>query len=196
MGSWIIEDDYDSEFRYETMPIASLQGLDWNDRVIYIGTFSKVLFPSLRLGYVVIPPDLVDQFISVRSTMDLTPAGFFQRVLADFISEGHFSRHIRRMRALYSERRAVLIQSLRDELDSDVQISGEQAGTHLSLISNRVRDLSLVERAAKTQLWLVPLSTSYCGKALQQGLILGFGSTETEAILPAVRQLRGIITSE
>ena len=196
MGSWIIEDDYDSEFRYETMPIASLQGLDWNERVIYIGTFSKVLFPSLRLGYVVIPPDLVDQFISVRSTIDLTPAGFFQRVLADFIREGHFSRHIRKMKALYSERRAVLIKSLRDELDFDVQISGEQAGTHLSLILNRVQDLSLVERAAKTHLWLVPLSTSYFGKALQQGLILGFGSTETEAILPAVRQLRAVITSE
>jgi GntR family transcriptional regulator / MocR family aminotransferase len=193
MGSWIIEDDYDSEFRYETMPIASLQGLDWNDRVIYIGTFSKVLFPSLRLGYVVIPPDLVDQFISVRSTIDLTPAGFFQRVLADFIREGHFSRHIRKMRALYSERRAVIIKSLRDELDPYVQISGEQAGTHLSLILTRVQDLPLVERAAKIPLWLVPLSTSYFGKALQQGLILGFGSTETEAILPAVRQLRVII---
>ena len=89
-GSWIIEDDYDSEYRYETTPIASLQGLDWNSRVIYIGTFSKVLFPSLRLGYMVIPSDLVEHFISVRFAMDITPPGFFQNVLADFIREGHF----------------------------------------------------------------------------------------------------------
>src|SRR5215471_7729326 len=131
-GSWIIEDDYDSEYRYGTTPITSLQGLDWNSRVIYIGTFSKVLFPSLRLGYMVIPSDLVEHFTAVRFAMDITPPGFFQSVLADFIREGHFSRHLRRMRGLYSERRAVLVDSLRKELGPKIQISGEQAGTHLS----------------------------------------------------------------
>src|SRR5215475_6848024 len=179
MGSWIVEDDYDSEFRYETMPIASLQGLDWNRRVVYIGTFSKVLFPSLRLGYMVIPEDLVEQFVSVRFAMDLAPPGFFQRVLADFIREGHFSRHIRKMRGIYSERRAVLVNSLRDELGFDVPITGEQAGTHLSLglrgfLKDR-SDLALVERAARKNLWLVPLSTSYLGEAAEQGVVLGFG---------------------
>ncbi len=100
-GAWILEDDYDSEYRYESMPIASLQGLDSHAHVIYIGTFSKVLFPSLRLGYVVIPLDLVEQFRAVRRVMDLGPPTFFQEVLADFIAEGHFARHIRRMRVLY-----------------------------------------------------------------------------------------------
>src|ERR1700676_1951607 len=109
-GSWIIEDDYDSEFRYESLPIASLQGLDSNSRVIYIGTFSKVLFPSLRVGYIVIPSDLVDRFLAIRRVMDLGAPGFFQLVLADFIGEGHFARHIRRMRTLYAERRRVLIE--------------------------------------------------------------------------------------
>ena len=97
-GSWIIEDDYDSEYRYESMPIASLQGMDASARVIYIGTFSKVLFPSLRLGYLVLPADLVDRFLRVRRAMDLGPPTFHQEVLADFIGEGHFARHIRRMR--------------------------------------------------------------------------------------------------
>jgi GntR family transcriptional regulator/MocR family aminotransferase len=195
MGSWIVEDDYDSEFRYETMPIASLQGLDWNSRVVYIGTLSKVLFPSLRLGYIVIPPDLVDQFVAVRFAIDLTPAGFFQHVLADFIREGHFSRHIRKMRTLYSERRAVLINSLRDELGSNAQISGEQAGTHLALLLKVASDVALVEEAAKKNLSLVPLSNCYFGKAEQQGLVLGFGSVRAEAIPSAVRKLRSILKS-
>src|SRR6202045_2897 len=84
-GSWIIEDDYDSEFRFESAPISSLQGLDRNARVIYIGTFSKVLFPSLRLGYIVIPEDLVNRFLAIRRVMDLGPASFYQEVLAAFI---------------------------------------------------------------------------------------------------------------
>jgi GntR family transcriptional regulator / MocR family aminotransferase len=194
-GAWIIEDDYDSEYRYETMPIASLQGLDWNSRVVYIGTFSKVLFPSLRLGYIVIPPDLVDQFLSVRVAIDIAPPGFFQYVLADFIREGHFSRHIRRMRILYSERRAVLIESLRHEFGASLQIRGEQAGTHLAVLLNGISDRVVVDRAAKRNLWLVPLSTSYIGKSSQQGLVLGFGSTETDAIPAAVRKLRFALTS-
>ena len=196
MGSWIVEDDYDGEFRYETMPIASLQGLDWNRRVIYIGTFSKVLFPSLRLGYIVIPQDLVEHFVSVRFAMDLAPPGFFQRVLADFIREGHFSRHIRKMRGIYSERRAVLIQSLRHELGCDVPITGEQAGTHLSLLLPGVlqaSDKTLVERAARKNLWLVPLSTSYLGQPAPQGVVLGFGSTAAEEIPASVRKLRALL---
>ena len=194
-GSWIIEDDYDSEYRYETTPIASLQGLDWNSRVIYIGTFSKVLFPSLRLGYMVIPSDLVEHFISVRFAMDITPPGFFQNVLADFIREGHFSRHLRRMRALYGERRAVLVDSLRSELGPKVRISGAQAGTHLALILNGIEDAKFVERAAKRNLWLVPLSPSYLGKAVHQGFVLGFGSVATEAIPAAVRKLGLVLNS-
>ena len=101
-GSWIIEDDYDSEFRYDSMPIASLQGLDPYSRVVYIGTFSKVMSPSLRLGYIVVPPDLVERFLAVRFTADISPPTFLQGVMADFIREGHFSRHIRRMRSALS----------------------------------------------------------------------------------------------
>ena len=105
-GAWVIEDDYDSEYRYESFPIAALQGLDRDGRVIYIGTFSKVLFPSLRVGYLVIPPDLVPRFVAVREAMDIFPASLPQAALTDFINEGEFGRHLRRMRALYADRRA------------------------------------------------------------------------------------------
>ena len=101
-GAWIVEDDYDSEYRHESMPIASLQGLDTDFRAIYIGTFSKTLFPSLRLGYLVVPPDLVAPFAAVRRLVDVCPPQLYQAVLTDFIREGHYARHIRKLRMLYS----------------------------------------------------------------------------------------------
>src|SRR5271156_1474240 len=102
-GAWIIEDDYDSEYRLEGRPIASLQGLDTDARVIYIGTFSKVMFPALRLGYMVVPEDLVAAFAAARDATDQFSSTLYQAVMADFIREGHFARHIRRMRVLYME---------------------------------------------------------------------------------------------
>jgi GntR family transcriptional regulator / MocR family aminotransferase len=192
-GSWIIEDDYDSEYRYESLPIASLQGLDANARVIYIGTFSKVLFPSLRLGYVVIPADLVDRFIAIRRVMDLGPPTFYQEVLADFIGEGHFARHIRRMRVLYSERRAALVDSIGKELRSKVDVLGDEAGMHLAVtLPNGSRDVEIAERAARQDLRIWPLSPSYLGTA-RPGFILGFGSAAVVEIPPAVRKLRKLL---
>ena len=195
-GSWIIEDDYDSEYRYESMPIASLQGLDRNARVVYIGTFSKVLFPSLRVGYVVIPADLAASFLAARQAMDIGPATFFQAVLADFIREGHFSRHIRRMRLLYGERRNTLIESIRKELGAEAEVSGGHAGMHLSVMLKGIRDREVAERAARQDLWLVPLSSSYIGKTPRQGFILGFGSIPAEKIPNAVRKLCTVLKSE
>jgi GntR family transcriptional regulator/MocR family aminotransferase len=194
--SWIIEDDYDSEYRYESRPIASLQGLDANSRVVYIGTFSKVLFPSLRLGYLVVPPDLIGRFRAVRLAMDIGPSHFFQAVLADFIREGHFSRHIRRMRLLYSERRKVLIDCIREELGFGADVTGGEAGMHLSVTLKGIRDVEVAERASHENLWLVPLSTSYIGKPSRHGFILGFGSTEVKDIPDAVRKLRTLLTSK
>ena len=190
MGSWIIEDDYDSEYRYESMPIASLQGLDANARVIYIGTFSKVLFPSLRLGYVVVPPDLVDRFLAIRRIMDLSPPTFFQEVLAEFIVNGHFARHIRRMRVLYRERRSALVDCVRKELGSAVEVMGDAAGMYLTVtLPEGSRDLEIAERAGRQNLRVWPLSFSYMGEEPRQGFILGFGSTPVAAIAPAVRKL-------
>jgi GntR family transcriptional regulator / MocR family aminotransferase len=193
-GSWIIEDDYDSEYRFESMPIASLQGLDRNARVIYVGTFSKVLFPSLRLGYIVIPPDLVDHFIAVRIAMDIFPPYLHQEVITDFIREGHFARHIRRMRLLYSERRTALVASIREQFGSCLEIHGTQAGMHLAVtLPKGLNDQEIATRAARKGLWLWPLSPSYLSEVPRQGLILGFGSTPVEDMPRAVSQLRAEI---
>jgi GntR family transcriptional regulator / MocR family aminotransferase len=195
-GSWIIEDDYDSEYRYQDMPVASLQGLDRNSRVIYIGTFSKTLFPSLRLGYVVIPLDLVDRFVAVRHAMDVYPAPLYQAVLTDFINEGHFSRHIRRTRLLYSERRRILVDSLNREFGSSVEMLGGEAGMHLVMrLPKGMNDREISERAAHQNLWLWPLSPNYIGKVRRHGLILGFGSAAASEIPHAVCRLRSVLSS-
>ena len=110
-SAWIIEDDYDSEFRFDSRPIGALQGLDTDSNVVYVGTFSKVLFPALRLGYVVVPKDMVAAFSAVREAADLFSSTLYQAVLTDFIREGHFARHLRRMRVLYMERRSVLVEA-------------------------------------------------------------------------------------
>ena len=195
-GSWVIEDDYDSEYRFESLPVASLQGLDSNARVIYIGTFSKVLFPSLRLGYIVIPADLVDRFTSVRLTMDIGPPEFFQHVIADFMGEGHFARHLRRMRVLYREQRTALVSCIGEELGSTVEVLGSEAGMHLPVaMTRRISDLEVAERAARHNLWLWPLSPYYASKASRSGFVLGFGAARVEEIPPAVQLLRKLLTS-
>jgi GntR family transcriptional regulator / MocR family aminotransferase len=195
-GAWIIEDDYDSEYRYESLPIASLQGLDANSRVIYVGTFSKVLFPSLRLGYIVIPLDLVDCFLRIRRVMDLGPPTLYQEVVADFIKEGHFARHIRRMRVLYGELRKVLVDSLSRNLDL-VEVVGDEAGMHLAvMLQDGHRDVELVARAARENLSLWPLSPSYLGGHARQGFILGFGGTTAREIPNAVRKLGNLLAAK
>lgn len=193
-GSWIIEDDYDSEYRYESLPISSLQGLDTNSRVIYIGTFSKVLFPSLRLGYIVIPPDLVDRFAAVRQAMDLCPSPFNQTVLTEFIREGHFARHIRKMRQIYGERHRVLVKEIERELYPLCTIVGGEAGMHLTiLIGDSLRDSEIAAKAAERKLWLSALSLSYVGDAPRQGFVLGFGNTRASEIPGAVRRLKKLL---
>jgi len=193
-GSWIIEDDYDSEYRYGSPPIASLQGLDRDSRVLYVGTFSKVLFPALRLGYVVIPPDLVDRFAAVRDATDIFPPTFPQAVLADFIRQGHFARHLRRTRALYRERRDILVAALREDFCDTLQILGDDAGMHLVATSTRVRDDREVSvRAARKGLWAMPLSSCYLGMPARRGFVLGFAGEDNEEMRTGVRRLKEAI---
>ena len=190
-GSWIIEDDYDSEYRYESFPIASLQGLDRDSRVLYVGTFSKVLFPALRLGYIVIPADLVARFVAVRDATDIFPPTFAQAVLADFIREGHFARHLRRTRALYRERRGALVDAIRTQLGDTLRVVGDEAGMHLvASLSKGRNDREISVRAARQRLWVMPLSPCYIGKASRKGFVLGFGGTSIPEILSGIRRLR------
>jgi GntR family transcriptional regulator / MocR family aminotransferase len=194
-GAWIIEDDYDSEYRYESQPIASLQGLDPNSRVIYIGTFSKVLFPSLRLGYIVVPPDMVDRFLVTRRVMDLGSPAFHQEVIADFIEEGHFERHIRRMRTLYGNLRRLLVDNLREHLAKTLSPIGDEAGMHLTaMLDTRHLDEEVAVRAVRQKLSLWPLSRLYLNRP-RQGFVLGFGGTTESGIPLAVRKLRALLDS-
>jgi GntR family transcriptional regulator / MocR family aminotransferase len=190
-GAWIIEDDYDSEYRFESAPISSLQGLDTNSRVIYIGTFSKVLFASLRLGYMVIPADLVERCRAVRFTMDIFPPYLYQEVIADFMREGHFARHIRRMRLLYSDRRKVLVEQLRKAFGNACEIHGAEAGMHLvATFRSDHDDVAIAEKAAAQALWLWPLSRNYATRNVRKGFILGYGNVATQTMPAAVEKLR------
>src|SRR6202042_2800582 len=130
-GAWIVEDDYASEFRYRGRPLASLQGLDESERVIYVGTLNKALFPGLRLGYVVVPPALLKAFVSARYLMDRQPSSLAQAVVADFIGEGHFAAHIRRMRLQYKDQRDVLVSALRQRLGDEMTVEPPDQGMHL-----------------------------------------------------------------
>jgi len=193
-GAWILEDDYDSEYRYESPPIAALQGLDRDARVVYVGTFSKVLFPALRIGYLVVPPDLVPRFAAVRDAMDIFPPALFQAALGDFIAAGHFARHLRRTRQLYRERRSVLVEALRKELGDSLEVLGEQAGVHLvARLKVRRSDREVVLEAARQGVWTMPLSSCYLGRPTSQGLVLGYGGSNASAIPAAVRRLRDVL---
>jgi GntR family transcriptional regulator / MocR family aminotransferase len=193
-SSWIVEDDYDSEYRFESMPIPSLQGLDPDGRVIYIGTFSKVLRPSLRLGYMVVPPDLVERFAAVRFAMDIFPPYLFQEVLTDFMRAGHFGRHIRRMRALYKSRRTALVECLRQEFGDLLEIHGSEAGMHLTVtLPPGFNDIEIASRAAQEKLWLWPLSLCYTATPARQGFILGYANTAEDQMAAAVRHLRVVL---
>lgn len=190
-GAWVIEDDYDSEYRYEIQPVAALQALDRDARVIYIGTFSKVLSPALRVGYLVLPPDLVESFAAARFAMDICPPPFFQSVLADFLDEGHFARHVRRTRQLYRERRGALVAALRDEAAGALEVLGVQAGTHLvARLPDDANDVAVSERATALGLAMMPLSSCYLGQPDRQGLVLGYGAVPAEEIPEAVSRLR------
>jgi GntR family transcriptional regulator/MocR family aminotransferase len=190
-GAWIIEDDYDSEYRFGSRPIASLQGLDTEGRVIYIGTFSKVLFPALRLGYVVVPKDLLPAFSAARDAADIFSSTLYQAVLTDFIREGHFARHVRRMRMLYMERRRALVRAIRIEMGDMLEVIGAEAGMHLvALLPPGTDDVAVSRKAAQRGISAIPLSSCYVKPPIRGGLILGYGGANDRQIHDGIRSLR------
>ncbi|WP_406349327.1 PLP-dependent aminotransferase family protein [Streptomyces sp. NBC_00144] len=174
--SWIIEDDYDSEFRYSGRPHPALQGMsDGGDRVIYVGTFSKVLFPSLRLGYLVVPDELVDAFLMARSLTDRHQATLDQAVLADFILGGHFTRHIRRSRVAYAERQECMLDRLNQETAGIIQAEADPAGMSLvGWLPPGVSDLHVAERLAAAGIYAPPLSYFATEPQPRGALLLGY----------------------
>ena len=185
--AYILEDDYDSEFHYTRRPLPALQGLDNDGRVIYIGTFSKVLFPALRLGYLILPPPLVEAFRAVRNLIDTHPPLLEQVVLADFIVEGHFARHLRRMRTLYAERRAALIEAA-SALPLDMQ--APEAGIHcIGWLPDATDELALVHQAAAHGLDLALVSLFSLEPLGRKGLLLGYAGHSVQAIQDGMRRL-------
>src|SRR5262245_54210247 len=190
-GAWIIEDDCDGEYRYAGRPIASLQGLDSENRVIYTGTFSKVLFPSLRIGYLVVPPDLVDAFITGRIMIDLQPATIPQAALADFIEEGHLTRHLRRMRKLYGSRQGLLLEVARAELSGLLEIQESEAGMHLiGWLPPEVSDMEAARAASVHNVLALPLSAFSLKPVTRGALMLGYTAFNEREIRAGVRRLK------
>lgn len=191
--AWIIEDDYDSEYRFGSKPVSSLQGLDSDARVIYMGTFSKVCFPALRIGYLMLPHGVVAAFRAVRDAIDIFPPTLYQQALADFIREGHFARHIRRMGTLYAERRERLINALERHFGDAVEIVSATAGIHLVVLLPRgMDDQAAAARLRAAGIACSALSACCLERPRRGGLILGYGGVASDQIEESVRRLARI----
>ena len=194
--AWLIEDDYDSEYRYVSRPLGALQGMSATGRVVYIGTFSKVLFPALRVGYVVVPPALWDAFVEARDAFDICSPTLTQLALADFIKEGHFARHIRRMRLVYEQRRDALLKGLAAHCGALLTVHNADAGLQIAaFLPPGVSDADVLARMEERSLMATRLSTSYLGSKRRQGLLLGFGGWDERRIAAASRTLGEVLAS-
>ncbi len=189
-GTLILEDDYDSEFRYAGRPVPALQGLDRHGQVLFTGSFSKVLFPSLRLGYLVLPNDLTDRASATLSITRRHASLMDQAVLCDFITAGHFGRHLRRMRQIYAERLNVLMNCAKQNLSGLLEISGIEAGLQtVGWLKRGLDGESAAAAAAKRDVEVTPLSVYSQGKAASTGLQLGFAATDAKEIHRGVQDL-------
>ena len=193
-NAWIIEDDYDSEYRYDNRPLESLQSLDRDGRVIYCGTFSKSLFPGLRLGYMIVPEHLIQTFSNARALLDRSPPGLTQTVLHAFMHEGHFARHIRRTKKAYVERQHALRESLEKRLGDRLELRGFDAGMHLCAWLNfDVSDTEVSKLATERNLEVIPVSALSDMPLERGGLMLGYAAVTVEALRVGAKQLSKII---
>lgn len=186
----IIEDDYDGDLRYVDHSIASLQGMDTDGRVVYLGTFSKVLFPALRVGYLVLPVSLVEPFVRAKSLIDRGAPTLTQAAVADFMAEGHFERHLRQLRRVYGERRAVLDNALRTHLGEMVRFADVAAGLHVMVYFDpAVDEQRLIEEAAAEGVRIYPGSPFHLETAPRPSVLLGFSGLSNAQIEAGVERL-------
>lgn len=189
-GATIFEDDYDSEYRYSGRPLPALQGLDSDGVVLFAGSFSKVLFPSLRLGYVVVPPDLIDRFAAIISITTRHAPLFDQAILCDFITAGHFGRHVRRMRQMYAERRGALLEGAKQHWHGLLAISGVEAGLQTAAwLCDGIGADAAATAAALRNVEVIPLNWYSRSNGMAAGLQLGFAAVDTREIRRGVREL-------
>lgn len=191
--AWVLEDDYGTYFRYAGRPVSSLQGLDKQGRVLYVGTFSRVIFPAIRTCYLVVPSSLLDAFVQARLKVDHHATSVEQSVLADFIAEGHFTRHIRRMRKLYAERQTALIYELNRHLSSQLCIEPADAGMHVvANLRDGHDDQEIEQRAAEIGISVRALSSYFIKGRRRRGLVLGYAHLTQKSLRVAVRQLASL----
>ncbi|MBS1856041.1 MAG: PLP-dependent aminotransferase family protein [Acidobacteria bacterium] len=184
--AWIVEDDYDSEYRYSGPPLPAMQGLAAGAPVIYVGTFSKVMFPGLRIGYLIAPRKLVPAFVRAKWLVDRQTPYLEQAALADFLREGHLERHIRRTRRIYGRRRAVLTESLTRHFGDGARCVGDAAGMHVLV---RFLDPEVAARAAARRVELASSALYYMGKAPEDEFVFGFAAVGERSIREGVRRL-------
>ncbi|MFL9931844.1 PLP-dependent aminotransferase family protein [Paraburkholderia sp. RL18-103-BIB-C] len=196
-NAWVVEDDYDSELRYQGHPFPALQGAD-PERVVYLGTFSKVLFPSLRLGYAIVPRNLTDAFCGARVLMDRHPPTADQHVLAAFMAEGHLERHIRKIRNVYAEHRLQLIETLDSLLPNDLAwLEPGDQGMHLVLwLAKGTDDRAVAELAARRGVTVRAVSPMFARGTGRPGLILGFGGFGNAQMKAAAQRLAALVNEE
>jgi GntR family transcriptional regulator/MocR family aminotransferase len=194
--AWIIEDDYFSEYRFGSGPVASLQSVDPAQRVIYIGNFSKSIAPSLRIGYVVLPTALVDAFTRVRTTISRQPTGVDQAILAEFISAGHLERHIRTTLGVYRERQRILVDAIRNYGKGILETNPTGTGMYLiAWLKPGIDDRVAATVAASHGVDVVPLSTFSVKPLRRTGLLLGYSAYGGDSIRSAVKNLSAALSS-
>jgi GntR family transcriptional regulator/MocR family aminotransferase len=190
----IIEDDYDGELRYDGRPLSALQGLDKDGRVIYLGTFSKVLFPALRLGYVVLPPSLITPFVQAKRLVDRGAPTLTQAAVSDFITEGHFERHLRHLRTAYGRRHAVLMQALQAHMPDSVQYSTNPAGLHVMLfLPVGVVETAVIHQAAQAGVGVYAGARYHLQQPVPPSILLGFSGLSEADIEEGVRRLAEVL---
>jgi GntR family transcriptional regulator/MocR family aminotransferase len=187
---WILEDDYDSQYRYAGAPLPALQGLDRHERVIYLGTFSKVMFPALRLGYMVVPRDLIKPFSQARALTDHHSPTIQQGVMAQFMAEGHFARHIRRMRALYKRRQAHLLTCCDRLLKGILKVRAAEAGMHvMAWLPNGWDDRAVSTHLARRGIEALAYSHFTLRRPKRGGLLLGYPALSEHRIEAGIRRM-------
>jgi GntR family transcriptional regulator / MocR family aminotransferase len=196
-GSWIVEDDYDSEYRFQGQPIPALQGLAPDSRIIFVGTFAKILFPAMRLGYMVVPEGLRDSFTAALSSTGQFGPLITQAALADFITQGHLTRHLRRMRRIYAERRQHFITEFGRHLSRHMELRRMDSGIQLAgLFHKRRNDRAIAAAAQAAGINVSALSLQYRGRAPHAGLLMGFAAANPRTASRAIERLAAVIEAQ
>lgn len=188
--AWIVEDDYDCEFHHRGLPPPALKSLDRSGRVLYVGSFSKVLFPGLRLGYLVVPGAIAERFARVAAAAFPTPAIMIQKTVESFMSHGHFARHLSRMRTLYSARRKVLAAAIESTMPQFVEIRLQDGGMHfVAWLSGRFRDAEIIQHLYRKGIGPAPLSRCSLRASSHNGLLIGYTNVAEEHAASAARRM-------